>query len=136
MSFLLTLGALIYTFIITHDTSGQSIDLSGLTSPVVYPYDQWTPQTWYGAVLQLPFVNESDKSGLRNHVRIMEGWKWNLIPLLVIELGVLSLVYVEFVKVIKYRGREDGAQSLEKHLGEPASNGEGSGIVAGTGTDT
>jgi hypothetical protein len=89
MSFALTLSALIYTFVITHQTSGQAIDVANtsLKNASPYPVDSWTPQTWFSAVLSLPFLNEDQKNDARKHWRLMEGWKWNLIPLFLIEFA-------------------------------------------------
>lgn len=112
LSFLLTLAALAYTNAITNHTSGQSIDISQLqdssASAKPYPVDTWTPQTWYGAVLELPFVHEGDKSDIRHHLRIMEGWRWNLIPLFLLELAIVPLVVLEFMKTRREDRRKRG----------------------------
>ena len=86
-------------------TSGQSIDLFNptLESPIRYPFDQWAPQTWFSAVLQLQFVNEGDKSDVRMHLNLMNGWKWNLIVLFLLELVTCGLVVMKFMKVRKPR---------------------------------
>jgi hypothetical protein len=113
MSFTLTLAALIYTFVITHETSGQTIDISNpnLQNTAPYPLDSWTPQTWFGAVLDLPFVNEDDKNDARKHWRLMEGWKWNLIPLFLVEFAV---VVVALLESLAYRRTRPGESNIEK----------------------
>ena len=54
-------------------------------------------------MLQLPFVNEDDKSDIRTQLRLMNGWEWNLIVLFVLGLVVCVLVVMEFVKVRRPR---------------------------------
>jgi len=109
LSFLLTTAALIYTFLITEETSGQNIDLSNpaLNSNTVvgYPLDKWTPETWYTAVLQLPFVHEDEKSGISSHLKMMRGWRWNLIPLFLLGLTIVILAVMELLKI---RRRQKG----------------------------
>ncbi|KAK3676697.1 hypothetical protein LTR78_003473 [Recurvomyces mirabilis] len=62
---LLSIVALIYTFLLTATHAGQSIDLS-LASKldnhpypnyVAYPDLLWTPENWFSAVLELDFVD-------------------------------------------------------------------------------
>lgn len=103
-------------------TSGQSIDLSdpSLKSPIRYPFHQWTPGTWYSAVLQLRFVNEGDKSDIRMHVSLMNGWKWNLVVMFLLELITCVLVVVKFMKVRKPR-RIVYAKVSEHHGSSPHS---------------
>ena len=102
-SMLLTLAALIYTFILVNDHKGQTIDLSVASQLdnqpypnfVAYPLDQWTPQNWFKAVLQLPLASSNDRSNISLHVRVMDGWKWNLIPMFVIGLAVSAIAFAE-----------------------------------------
>jgi hypothetical protein len=112
LSFLLTLAALAYTNAITNQTSGQSIDMSQISSDSanVTPYalDTWTPQTWYAAVLQLPFVNEGDKSNIRYYLRISYGWRWNLIPLFLLGLAVIPFAFMELKKSRREAGHKRG----------------------------
>jgi hypothetical protein len=119
LCFLLTLGALAYTFTVTNQTSGQDIRLNGLSSPIRYPYDDWTPQTWYGAILDdLHFVDTltdnvdidgssipwADRGDIERMKSITNGWKWNLIPLFLLQLAITPLIVVEYLS-IKRGGR-------------------------------
>ena len=89
LSALLTLSALAYTFAVTNQTHGQSIDVATAASLdsrpypnyVAYPKDSWTPETWFEAVLELTLVERSQRSDITHHLTIMRAWKWNLIPL-------------------------------------------------------
>jgi hypothetical protein len=93
LSALLTLAALIYTFVVTHQTDHQTISLAVATahSGRPYPADQWTLETWCKQVLTLPFADDSEKSYFRVHLHLSVGWRWNLIPLLVLGLVVSAL---------------------------------------------
>lgn len=103
LSTLLTLTALIYTFVLTENHEGQTIDASvaaGLDNKpypnmVPYPRDEWTPENWFVAVLKLPLANQGDVSDIESHLRVMRGWRWNLIPMLLLGLAVCILALVE-----------------------------------------
>jgi len=103
LSALLTLAALIYTFTLTSQHSGQTIDIqlaSGLHNEpypnyVAYPLQQWTPENWFTAVLQLPLAKSSDRSDINTHLAVMKGWRWNLIPMLIFGLTVFVLATVD-----------------------------------------
>ena len=103
LSVLLTLGALIYTFILTSDYAGQTIDQALLAAnpyPHKYPADKWTPENWFSAMLhQLQFVHDSDKSTLRTQVDIQRGWRYNLIPLFIIGLATACAAVYEWLSL-------------------------------------
>jgi hypothetical protein len=127
---LLTVAALAYTYTVTYRTTGQHIDLSGLSSPIRYPRDKWVPQTWFGAILDLDFVktdsNSVDidgssipwatKSDVARMVRITNGWKWNLIPLLTLQLAVTPLIILEYLN-IRRRGGRTAVSQVDKYEG-------------------
>jgi hypothetical protein len=97
----LTLAALIFTFIVTHQTDGQSINLTVAEAnpePAMYPLDNWTPENWLKAVLKLPLAHQSDRNTIRYHLDLMEGWRWNLIPLFVLGLVVALLALMELIR--------------------------------------
>jgi hypothetical protein len=93
LSFLLTVSALGYTFAVTNQTNGQSIDkaIAAQFQGKPYPQDQWTPGTWTAALLALPITSDNDADYLRHWLRVMDGWKWNLIPMFLLGLLVASL---------------------------------------------
>ncbi|KAL2432249.1 hypothetical protein ABEF95_004122 [Exophiala dermatitidis] len=110
LSALLTLSALIYTFIVTAQTDHQTINLSVAAAnpePAFYPLDKWTPENWFVAVLALPLAHHSDRRDIRNHLRLMRGWRWNLIPLFVLGVVVVALAGWEVVRG-RVRGRHGG----------------------------
>jgi hypothetical protein len=94
----LTLAALIYVNVVTTMHDGQTIDLdlaSTLAPGERYPLNTWTPQNWFAAVLQLPLANASQISDISRWLRVMHGWRWNLIPLFIIEVVVCALVLLD-----------------------------------------
>jgi len=100
LSALLTLAAIIYTFVLTAQTDDQSINLTVAAAnpePLMYPLDNWTPENWFIAVLDLPLAHDSDRSKIRNNLRLMRGWRWNLIPLFILGVGVSALAVWELV---------------------------------------
>ncbi|KAF2666223.1 hypothetical protein BT63DRAFT_428002 [Microthyrium microscopicum] len=123
LSFLLTLAALIYVFVVVHQTSGQTIDINdqSLTTGSHYPLGKWVPQTWYAAVLDSPlvFVNKSDHDNVSTHLALMNGWKWNLIVLFLLELAATVMIVMEYRKVRKSRSYSNVAVT-EKHGQEAA----------------
>ncbi|KAK5122978.1 hypothetical protein LTR85_003544 [Meristemomyces frigidus] len=103
LSMLLSLAALIYTFILMNDHAGQTINealastLNNKPYPnyVAYPLDAWTPGDWFAAILQLDLVRHSDRSDITTHLNTMKAWTWNLIPLFILGLVVCVLAVVE-----------------------------------------
>lgn len=103
LSVLLTLSALIYTFLITSQHSGQTIDVqlaSGLHNEpypnyVAYPLQQWTPENWFTAVLELDLASDSDRSDIKTHLDLMKAWRWNLIPMFIFGFAVMVFAVVD-----------------------------------------
>lgn len=103
LSALLTLAALAYTFAVTNKTRGQTIDIAVAASLdsrpypnyVAYPKDDWTPETWFEAVLELTLVERSLRLDIEHHLTIMRGWKWNLIPLFLLGLTFSGVAVLE-----------------------------------------
>lgn len=60
---------------------------------------------------QLQFASDADRADVVSHWRVMQGWRWNLIPMFVIQLAVTVLIFVEaFAR--RRRARADDAQRL------------------------
>ncbi|EXJ81130.1 hypothetical protein A1O3_07418 [Capronia epimyces CBS 606.96] len=101
LSATLTLAALIYTFVVTAQTDDQTIDVAVAAAnpePLMYPDDKWTPENWFVAVLALPLAHTSDRRDIRNHLRLMRAWRWNLIPLFILGLTVAALALWRLVR--------------------------------------
>lgn len=136
LSKLLSLGALVYTFILTHRYSGQTLDIPLASTLhnrpypnyVAYPLDFWTPENWLSAILhQLTFVRESDRKDVATHLRIQEGWRWNLVPLFLLSLVVCGLAVVEWWAQRGLRRREK--RGLEGYEGEGKRVSAGSSVA-------
>ena len=130
LSWLLTMAALIFTFVVTTITAHQSIDLdlaSKNPSPTPYPDSEWTPETWYSAVADLPLVQQTDRVTLHHRLRTIVGWKYNLIPLLVLGFLLMALSVIETVRYRKAsnqmydaRGRGRGSENYRGVLADGA----------------
>lgn len=125
VSVLLTLAALIYTFVVTHttDSAHSAIELGtaaaasrrtahGHVAP--YPGGSWTPENWYKAVLGLEFVDEGQKGDIRTHVHLMEGWRWNLIPLLVLGCAVMGVAMHGYLMRRRGGGADGGRRTMQE----------------------
>jgi hypothetical protein len=103
LSALLTLTAVSYTFALTNKTKDQHIDVAIAASLdnrpypnyVAYPVSDWTPETWFEAVLELTLVNRSQRSDIVRHLAVMRGWRWNLIPLLILGVVLSGVAVVD-----------------------------------------
>lgn len=103
LSALLTLAALIYTFIVTNAHEGQTVDMATAIpldnrpypNYVAYPDDDWTPENWFAAVLELPLRDPSQRKDISRHLTIMRAWKWNLIPLFILGLWLCAVAFGE-----------------------------------------
>jgi len=103
LSVLLTLAAIIFTFVITKDHAGQVISVAYASSlhdrpypnQVPYPLDEWTPENWFNAVLQLDLVYAGDRDAIKTMVHVMRGWRYNLIPMFIIGIAVVILAFLD-----------------------------------------
>ncbi|KAK4543317.1 hypothetical protein LTR36_005676 [Oleoguttula mirabilis] len=103
LSMLLSLAALIYTFLLTNNHAGQTINIalaSGLHNEpypnyVSYPLDLWTPENWLDAVSQLDIARSSDRNDIKSHLDVMKLWRWNLIPLFILGMIVCGLAVMD-----------------------------------------
>ena len=116
LSFLLTLTALIYTYVLNNKYSGQSINISvaSASSPGHYPRDSWTPENWYTAVNNLPLVHSDDHDTLKKKLRVIRGWRYNLIPFAVLGFILMVVVILELLSFRRSRGRK-----TQKSFGQP-----------------
>lgn len=119
LSTVLTLSALIYTFVVTAAHHGQSINLTLATSldnrldagPTAYPDDAWTPENWFTAVLQLDLSNNDDRADIRHHLDVMKAWRWNLIPMFIVGLAVCILAIMDSMRRKRADAKVNGSYS-------------------------
>jgi hypothetical protein len=111
LSMLLTLAALIYTFVLTYKYDNQTIDLALAAAnpePILYPADKWTPENWFVAILdQVPLTFDNERSRIKRELRLMRGWRWNLIPLFVLGLLAASAAVYEWMSLRKHNSRDN-----------------------------
>ncbi|KAH8907642.1 hypothetical protein BR93DRAFT_926665 [Coniochaeta sp. PMI_546] len=118
LALMLTIGALGYVFSITNKHRGQVIDL-GLAERLKgtkYPLNEWTPQNWFSAFLDLDIADDSVRSDITSHYRVMRGWQYNLIPLFLVQLVETILAVMDCLrwrKEVQYAGVGQG-QGQEK----------------------
>lgn len=113
LSCLLSLSALIYTFVEAGITDNQGVSIAVAqqnVAPARYPLDRWTPENWYLAVLELPLMNARNKNVIIGKLRLIRGWRWNTIPLFLPGLLLAILVAAEVIRGRKVRrgGKENG----------------------------
>jgi hypothetical protein len=123
LSWLLTLVALIYTFVETSMTGGQAIDLGVAQAnppPAKYPDNRWTPENWYAAVLDLPLVSDDQRRVISGKLTNMRAWRWNLIALFLLGFVLLVLVVLEMFRL---RRRDRQRVSMVEVLAEPYKQG-------------
>jgi len=116
------IAALIYTFVLTYRHMHQEIDVAFAATLdnhpypdyVAYPRQQWTPENWFTAVLDLPLKYGHDRSDIRMQLLLMKAWRWNLIPLSI--LGILVAVLAIFDRMALRRRVSSGVhlQRLDK----------------------
>lgn len=96
--------------------SDQNISptLAIINSPNPYPAHSWTPETWYTAVNKLSLVHDEDHDILTRKLRLMRGWRYNLIPFMILGFILMVLVIVELLRYRRSRGRK-----TEQPFGQP-----------------
>jgi hypothetical protein len=117
LAVLFTLSALIFVFIVTSQTKGQSIriPIAANAQGQNYPEYKWTPETWFKAVLDLPLADKHMRDEIDSKITNMVTWRWMLVPILaadVIAFGVTTLAWLRQRKGMT--ARPDSANTVEK----------------------
>jgi hypothetical protein len=123
LALMLTIAALAYVFSVINQHRGQVIDL-GLAESLKgakYPLDDWTPQNWFSAFLDLHIADDSVRNDIASHYRVMRGWQYNLIPLFVVQLVETVLAVMDGLrwrKEVQYAGvaQAQGQEKFSTHL--------------------
>ncbi|TFB06252.1 hypothetical protein CCMA1212_001562 [Trichoderma ghanense] len=120
LGLMLTVGSLGYVFSVTNAHKGQAIDVSvaSTTGNHKYPVDTWTPQNWFAAMLKLDLADDGQRSDIENHLRVMRGWQYNLIPLFLIQLTTTVLAGLEYLERRKHRPSAGEYGSVDPNSGE------------------
>lgn len=115
LALVFTLATLAYVFTVTNAHRGQTIDVK-LASGLVdtrYPLQEWTPQNWFNAVLELDLSDDGVRSDIASHLRVMRGWQFNLIPMFLIQLVTTVLAVLDALKWRRERSQRS-QQTNEK----------------------
>jgi hypothetical protein len=117
LAVLFTLSALVFVFVVTNQTTGQSIriPISANSQGQNYAEFNWTPETWFKAVLDLPLADKHTRDEIDSKVTNMVAWRWILVAILVVDViafGVTTLAWLR-----QRRGmtrRADSMDTIEK----------------------
>ncbi|KAF1943701.1 hypothetical protein EJ02DRAFT_443207 [Clathrospora elynae] len=114
---LFTLSAIIFVFVVTYQTTGQHIrePVASNNIGVNYFEFQWTPETWFKAVLDLPLADGAKRDQIRDKVTNMVVWRWMLLPILLVDCVAFGITMMAWRK--QRRGtttRANSANSIEK----------------------
>jgi hypothetical protein len=121
VSAIFTIAAFVYVFVETYTHTGQHINVEIASrlnnrpypNQVPYPEQEWTPQNWYPAFLDLDIVDQADRNTISYHLRIMQGWQWNLIPMMILGVAVAFLAFADRMRHKQYVNRQNGVSRLE-----------------------
>jgi hypothetical protein len=100
LAILFTTSAIVFVFIVTHQTTGQHIRAPIAANNQGKPYAEfkWTPETWFKAVLELPLAEQGQRDQINSKITSMVAWRWMLLPILitnVIAFGVTTLAWLK-----------------------------------------
>lgn len=112
-----TLATLAYVFVVTNGHKGQTIDVAFASTLVDtrYTKETWTPQGWFTAVLQLDLASASQRNDIAQHLRIMRGWQYNLIPMFLLQLTLTCLALFDAMSS-RQRGESDSIEETNKRF--------------------
>jgi hypothetical protein len=112
-----TLSAFIFVFVVTYQTTGQHIrgPVASNTIGINYPEFNWTPETWFKAVLDLPLADEAQRTDMHGKVTIMVAWRWMLLPILLVDVVAFGFATMAWLEHRRSAGpRTNSANSIEK----------------------
>ncbi|KAF2715477.1 hypothetical protein K504DRAFT_366523 [Pleomassaria siparia CBS 279.74] len=100
LAVLFTLSAVIFVFLVTYQTKGQTIleSVARAAAGTGYPENKWTPETWFKAVLDLPLANQHQHDNIKSKVTNMVVWKWMLIPIFFADMAAFSFTAIEYLQ--------------------------------------
>ena len=114
---LFTLSALIFVFIVTNQTKGQSIRIpvAANAQGQNYPEYKWTPETWFKAVLDLPLADKHMRDEIDSKITNMVTWRWMMVPILTADIIAFGVTTLAWLRQRKGRtARPDSANTIEK----------------------
>jgi hypothetical protein len=89
LAVLFTLSVLIFVFVVTQRTRNQAIAqvIAEFNQGINYPVLEWTPETWFTAVLDTPLADRGQHDEIAAKVLNMTVWRWMLLPILVVDVA-------------------------------------------------
>jgi len=123
LSAIYSLACFVYVMVKTYSHDGQEINLAvaartgapGFPNIDPYPLLEWTPQGWFAALLNTPLARESDRTSIKNHLAIMRGWEWNLVPMTLLGFTVMALAFVDRLVHRQNENRQMGARRIARN---------------------
>jgi hypothetical protein len=106
---LFTLSALLFVVVVTQRTRNQAISqtIAEASQGTNYPALEWTPETWFTAVLDTPLAERAQRDEIAAKVLNMAVWRWMLLPILVVDVAAWIIAAVAVSK------QRNGAVQLE-----------------------
>lgn len=117
LAILFTLSALVFVFVVTHQTTGQSIriPIAANTEGSNYAEYKWTPETWFKAVLDLPLANEQQRDEIDSKITKLMAWRWMLVPIFIVDVIAFGVTTFAWLKQRKNSTtRASSANTIEK----------------------
>ncbi|KAH7392408.1 hypothetical protein DE146DRAFT_766681 [Phaeosphaeria sp. MPI-PUGE-AT-0046c] len=117
LAVLFTLSALVFVFVVTNQTTGQSIrmPIAANTEGSNYAEFRWTPETWFKAVLDLPLADERRRNNIDSKVTNMVAWRWMLVPIFIVDVIAFGVTTWAWLKQRKNSTtRASSANTIEK----------------------
>jgi hypothetical protein len=111
-----TLSALVFVFVVTYQTTDQAIrvPIAANNEGVNYAEFKWTPETWFKAVLDLPFADQDERDEVDSKVTNMVAWRWMLIPIFIVDVIAFGVTMLAWLKQRKGTTRANSANTIEK----------------------
>ncbi|OAK94052.1 hypothetical protein IQ06DRAFT_321307 [Phaeosphaeriaceae sp. SRC1lsM3a] len=117
LAVLFTLSALVFVFVVTNQTTGQSIraPIAANTEGSNYAEFKWTPETWFKAVLDLPLADEQRRDEIDSKITNMVAWRWMLVPIFIVDVIAFGVTTFAWLKQRKNSTtRASSANTIEK----------------------
>jgi 4-amino-4-deoxy-L-arabinose transferase-like glycosyltransferase len=117
LAVLFTLSALIFVFVVTQRTRNQAISqaVADVNQGINYPALEWTPETWFKAVLDTPLADRAQHDEIAAKVLNMTVWRWMLLPILVVDVAAWIVAALAVSK--QRNGRGVDADMAEQSIG-------------------
>ena len=117
LAILFTSTALIFVFVATYQTNGDSVrePVASNTVGINYPEFEWTPETWMKAMLDLPLADGAKRDEIDSRVIAMVAWRWMLVPIFIVDCVAFGFTMMAWMKQRRRTAiHVSSANSIEK----------------------